>query len=258
MKSLVEYLLKLIVFCSRYIQNILLVLALYTPFLIGAIYFEQFYLAEQAALNPLNYILGYSLGTFAISISVYLGYVRNLDTPIEIEERIVQRKILASTLGASMFISSIRWAPILLEKLGYTLSGDFLIRLSLQLIYLIPATGLFLFYRNNILYNDITAQNRIFRTLKDYLNYERQKFLKEHSDEEVNIEEFEKSNVEIPVSEILDITKTLPILVILMGLTTLAVELYLPGLTLLDLIKTVLTLSVVNVLINMIIAYFKS
>lgn len=230
-------------------QNVLILILLYSPIFVMAVFFGELYLQEDAVSQPLEYLAGYFLGTIIISMSVYLGYIRNLSIPPEAESRVVSKKIVASTIGAGIFISSVRLIPILMSNYGIEFSRTLLNDAALNLVYLVPAAGIFILYRNLVLYNDIAADKKIIRAFKEQVarfrnKIEERETIEENSSENVSL--FPQFELGTEEGEITDLLVSMPIMIILMGLSTLLLELLIPGLTLWNIIKLIVLISVIR------------
>lgn len=162
--------------------NMLIPLAIFSPVFIFADYFQKFYLGSEAIKYPIKYIIGFWAGSFPIAISVYLGHMKKIQIP-EGKEKIFTSKISASIVSSSILIASIRIIPPIISSYGIKTSPEVISRTVLSLIYLLPATLVFIIYRNFTLFNDISSETRIKREFDE----NKEKIAKEY--QEANSEE---------------------------------------------------------------------
>lgn len=137
---------------SLLIQILHFPLNIFPPFLLFVAiflmsgWFQKYYIAERASKNILSYIFGYWSGTFPLAITVYLSYI--MDTEHEEKgEEIFYSKVAAAVIGASVLISSIRIVPKFSAKIGLSINQVLISEISLNLLYLLPAILIIIFYR---------------------------------------------------------------------------------------------------------------
>jgi hypothetical protein len=127
-------------------------LNMFPPFLLFAAifllsgWFQKYYLAERASKNILTYIFGYWSGTFPLAITVYLSYIMDTENE-EKSEKTFTSKVAAGVVGASLLISSIRLVPEFSAKVGLGITQALISEISLNLLYLLPALLVIVFYR---------------------------------------------------------------------------------------------------------------